>query len=261
MTAAIKLQLSAEFLPSPDRTRLEEEVEKFEIRWNLPNCMGALDGKHFAIMNHVHKGTVFHNYKGFFSHVLLAIVGADYKFLFVDIGGTGCSNDAGLFEDSTFGSAILDGRMVLPHKRLLPGTDIKAPYVFVGDKVFPNLTCLLRPFPKTNLGLQEKVFNYHLSRARRVVENAFGILAVRFRIFHTKIYADAELVDDLIHMCIILHNLLIKPGDRLCAAADGQGEQDQTVEVCGFGDLPHPRCPRTMQEAYDEGSLYEVLYE
>ncbi len=155
-TAAIKLRLSAEFLPSPDRTRLREEAEKFEIRWNLPNCMGALDGKHFAIVNHAHKGTIFHNYKGFFSHVLLAIVGADYKFLFVDIRGAGCSNDAGLFEDSTFGSAILDGRMALPHKRLLPGTDIEAPYVFVGDEAFPNLTCLLRPFPKTNLGPQEK---------------------------------------------------------------------------------------------------------
>ncbi len=82
------------------------------------------------------------------------------------------------------------------------------------------------------------------------MENAFGILAARFRIFHTKIYADAELVDDLIHMCIILHNLT-KPGDGLRAAADGQGEQDQMVEVCGFRDLPHPRCPRTMREAYD----------
>ncbi len=141
-TAAIKLRLSAEFLPSPDRTRLREEAEKFEIRWNLPNCMGALNGKHFAIVNHAHKGTIFHNYKGFFSHVLLAIVGADYKFLFVDIGAS-CSNDARLFEDSTFGSAILDGRMALPHKRLLPGMDIEAPYVFVGDEAFPNLTCLL----------------------------------------------------------------------------------------------------------------------
>jgi hypothetical protein len=58
----------------------------FERRWNFPNCIGALDGKHVVILPPGNSGSLYYNYKHFFDVVLLALVDANYKFLYLDIG-------------------------------------------------------------------------------------------------------------------------------------------------------------------------------
>lgn len=58
---------------------------------------------------------------------------------------------------------------------MLPDNQTMAPYVFVGDEAFPLKPYLLRPYPGRAVDSQQKrIYNYRLSRARRVVENAFG---------------------------------------------------------------------------------------
>ena len=42
-------------------------------------------------------GSEYFNYKGYFSLVLLALVDADYKFLWVNMGASGSSSDAQIF--------------------------------------------------------------------------------------------------------------------------------------------------------------------
>jgi hypothetical protein len=62
--------------------------------------------------------------------------------------------------------------------------------VIIGDEVFPLKTYLMKPYSYTQLSFEEKVFNYRLSRDRRVVENAFGILARSFRVWEKLIASD-----------------------------------------------------------------------
>lgn len=66
----------------------------------------------------------------------------------------------------------------------------------------------MKPFSNNTLDKEERLFNYRLSRARRVVENAFGILASRFRLFHTTISLKPETVDDIVLAACVLHNFL-----------------------------------------------------
>ena len=54
--------------------------EKFESRWNIPNTIGALDGKHVHINHPRDAGSMFFNNKGSHSIFLMALVDADKKF-------------------------------------------------------------------------------------------------------------------------------------------------------------------------------------
>lgn len=69
-------------------------ADDFERRWNVPHAIGALDGKHVSIRKPIRSGSLYYNYKKFCSIILLALVDANYKFLWIDVGGFGHQSDA-----------------------------------------------------------------------------------------------------------------------------------------------------------------------
>lgn len=85
------------FPTNPEEWR--EVVQKFKEKWNFYHTCGALDGKHVAIRNPSRSGTLYYNYKRFFSIILLALVDANYKFLWADVGTQGSSSDAQIFNN------------------------------------------------------------------------------------------------------------------------------------------------------------------
>uniref|UniRef100_A0A915KE83 DDE Tnp4 domain-containing protein n=1 Tax=Romanomermis culicivorax TaxID=13658 RepID=A0A915KE83_ROMCU len=74
--------------------KIADDYWKF---WQFPLCLGSLDGKHIAIKAPNKTGSMFFNYKHYFSIILMAIVDSNYKFIYVDIGGYGSQNDSGTF--------------------------------------------------------------------------------------------------------------------------------------------------------------------
>ncbi|KAI8114761.1 hypothetical protein CVS40_12903 [Lucilia cuprina] len=150
-------------------------VTEFNNKWNFPMCLGAIDGKHIAIRAKKSDESFYYNYKGFNSIILMAFMDADYKFIFVDVGSNGRANDASVFNQSEIGIAIRNKALNFPENKELPGSDVKVPFVFVADETFRLSTRILKPYSQRNEHAN-KIFNYRLSRARRVSENCFGQL-------------------------------------------------------------------------------------
>lgn len=171
--------------------------------------MGALDGKHIIIQAPHNEGSAYFNYKGSHSIVLLGLVDANYKFLFIDVGTNGRVSDGGVFRNSLLYSAIATNRLNFPEESPLPGRSRPVPYVIVADAAFPLSRNILKPFPFRNMSWPQRIFNYRLSRARRVVENAFGILCNRFRILLNTINLTPQKAKTITLACIALHNFLL----------------------------------------------------
>ena len=92
---AIQDEFTREYLRCPTTPDEWKELEtEFRIRWNVPHALGALDGKHVALTKPKNSGALYHNYKGFFSIVMLALVDGQYKFRWVDVGTAGSCSDA-----------------------------------------------------------------------------------------------------------------------------------------------------------------------
>ena len=106
------------------------------MKWNYPCCLGAIDGKHIAIQQPADTGSEFFNYKHFFSVILFAMVDANYKFIYIDVGAAGRAGDAGVFADSALNKALRTNSLDLPDAVALQGISTKISYHIVGDDAF-----------------------------------------------------------------------------------------------------------------------------
>ncbi|XP_056422433.1 uncharacterized protein LOC130362270 [Hyla sarda] len=115
--------LLEEFLPQPSPELWLHIAEKFQEVTQFPNCVGAIDGKHIRIQKPTHTGSEYFNYKKFFFTILMAVADVQYRFIAVDMGSYGRTNDSRGFRNSVMGRRIYSGEMGLPEPRAFPGTD------------------------------------------------------------------------------------------------------------------------------------------
>jgi len=197
-------------MPEPTEDDFKKIAQGFWDRWQFPNCLGSIDGKHIRIKKPSNSGSMYYCYKSFFSIGLLAVTDANYKFVMVSVGSYGKENDAGVFDECPFRHAIETGRLKVPKEELLPGSSIKTPYVLVGDAAFPLKTYLMRPFPEktTTKGDAKDNYNYRLSRARMVVECSFGSISSKFRILQKPIETNVENAVHIVKAITLLHNII-----------------------------------------------------
>ncbi|XP_039968579.1 putative nuclease HARBI1 isoform X2 [Bactrocera tryoni] len=183
-------------------------ADQFYEKSMFPNCLGALDGKHINISRPSNSGSFYFNYKKTFSIVLLAIVDSNSNFLMVDVGANGRISDGGVFGNSKFFKKLESGSLNLLEPQAVLADEDSLPFVFVSDAAFALRKNVLKPFGHNNLTENEMLFNKTLSSARVKVENAFGILASRFRLLQTTINLCPEKVTTVVLACCYLHNYL-----------------------------------------------------
>lgn len=198
------------FLPVPTEDLFRRIEQEFWQYWNFPNCIGGIDGKHVRVKCPKNSGSLFYCYKNYFSIVLLAIVDANNKFIAIDAGSYGKEGDSGIFQKSLLGRKIASNKFNIPMNKALPTTDAILPHFLIGDEAFAVNKYMMRPYSKEDAKTcsSKSIFNYRLCRARRVTENAFGLLCQIFRIFYTPIAIAPETCDDVIVVTCCLHNLL-----------------------------------------------------
>ena len=118
---AIVAEYGEEVMQCPRNSDAWKQVAaEFSSRWNFHHTLGAIDGKHVAIRCPNNGASLYFNYKGFHSIILLALVDAKYKFLWVDVGTNGSSSDAQIFNDCDLHAGIIDGTLDVPDAEPLP---------------------------------------------------------------------------------------------------------------------------------------------
>lgn len=218
-----------------------------------------------------HSGSSFYNYKGQHSIVLMALVSADYKFLMVDIGAQGRHSDGGIFKNTEISHRFNEGLMNLPPPSIIdPAHTQLLPFVIVADEAFQLNSFTMRPYPGRNITAERRIFNYRLSRARRVVENAFGIMAARWRIYQKPMNTSLATTEAIVQATICLHNFMMTR-DRYCddSFADrvnhnnnivANGAWRENIPVIGaiqnYRDAGSNKCSRQAAEIRDRFTKY-----
>ena len=119
-------------------------------------------------------------------------------FIYLDIGACGRQSDGNIFQNCTLGQALRNQTLNLSPPTKSPRSEGRLPFVFVGDKAYSLMKNLMRPFPGQGLDLEKKIYNYRLSCARRIVENAFGILSAKWRVLRSPIALAPSRADQLV---------------------------------------------------------------
>ena len=249
------------YMPKVKEEVWKENAQGFEHRWNFPNCLGAIDGKHVVIQCPPKSVTEYYNYKRQFSINLMAVVDHRYRFTNINVGSAGSNSDSSVFRNSSFGKKILANEFNLPRPKALPNKpEVKLPHVFVGDEAFPLHENIMRPYPaprNLKMELRKMIYNYRLSRARRIVENAFGILAQRWRIYCRRICLSPRNAIAVVKATCILHNYLQEDksySSVMRQLAPNGPEEPRCLQ--GLRRLPGFHSPTDAMEIRDQYMLY-----
>jgi hypothetical protein len=200
--------LSGTELKLPTTEKWSEIAKDFYDLWNFPNVVGCIDGKHILVQQPANSGSEYYNYKGTNSIVLLAVADALLRFTIVDIGRNGRMSDGGVFSRSALFEALEAGTLGIPGPAAIPGTEIVTPRVFLTDDAFPLRPDMMKPFKETVTD-DQRIFNYRLSRARRIVESTFGVMASKWRLFRRPITAlSPHRAEAFVKAAVCLHNYL-----------------------------------------------------
>lgn len=141
----------------------------------------------------------------------MAICDAKLKFLMIDVGSSGRRGDGNVYHRSAFSKMLRHEkyrpeRLHLPDPCPLDGIEEKLPFFFIGDAAFSRGSHLITPFKGKFLPPERKVFNYRISRGRRGIENAFGLLYKRYEVYQKPLQCSFVVAKAVVKATCALHN-------------------------------------------------------
>lgn len=160
----------------------------------------------------------------------MALTDAEYKCIYVDVGAFGRESDGGVFARSSLSKRLSEG--ALPPSEPLGTSKEHVPYCIVADNAFPIKPYIMKPFPMCDMTMAQRIFNYRLSRSRRIIKNVFGICSARFRVLLKPMELKPEKVNKVVLAVCALHNFLItrKSMYTTCADFDRENENGTITE-------------------------------
>lgn len=200
--------LSSQYMPFPTEDMWVATAKRYQEKWQMPNCIGALDGKHIRIRKPANTGSTYYNYLGHFSIVLMAVSDADGMFSVVNVGDYGRNSDGGVLRHSPLGSLLSSNSLNVPAPVPLPNETDPFPFYFVGDEAFPLTENIMRPYPVRDLNNDKRIFNGRLSRARKTIECAFGRVSSKFRVLYSRMGCEPHKIETIVKATCILHNFV-----------------------------------------------------
>ena len=221
------------------RPQTEEEFKQkildMEEFWQFPCCWTALDGCHNrmkCLPGGFQSCKEYHNFKNFYSMVLMAVVDSHYRFVWGSCGFPGNSHDAVIFRSTGLWTRIQEG--LIPVIRKTVG-DVTVPPLVVGDSAFPLRTWLIKPYTNAFLTPKQGYFNYCLRRARMVTAGAYGQLKGRWRVLLRKGESSQDNISITTLACMVRHNICVARGDaiskKLDLSLDANGQKRNHEEI------------------------------
>ena len=127
-------------------------------------------GKHVVMKEPKNTGSYFFKYKGTFGIALMALVDANYEFIYVGIGCNGRISDGGVFRNCSLSKAVKHNNLNIKYtpSQVICEEIQPLPYVIVADNALPLKENIMKLYPLRNLPHEKRIFSYHLRRPRRL---------------------------------------------------------------------------------------------
>ena len=227
-----------------------QKISEMEQLWQFPCCWGAIDGCHIPIKcppGGLQSCKEYHNFKNFYSIVLMAMVYAKYRFTWGSCGFPGNSHDSVILQSTDLWEQLQEKEYLPNIAKQING--IEVPPLILADSAFQLKSWLMKPYTNSKLTEKERYFNYQLSRARMITECAYGQLKGRWRILMRKCESLPEEVKIITLACMVLHNICISKGDVLPRTLDitidpntnQRRERSEIRDILHMTDSSRPR--------------------
>jgi hypothetical protein len=143
-----------------------------------------------------------------------------YCIYYFEVGKNGSESDGRVFQNCSL--------LELPENGLLPTGSF-----LVGDDAFPLKSYMMNAYKNYNRPLteEESIFSYRSSRARRIIENVFGVLLRRFRFLDRKLAVKLGTVNKIVSAACALHNWLVITSEATSLSAGAIEENNETCEI------------------------------